>query len=84
LVSVDDLWAGIPDWQKVFSNAPKDIPVVLLSHNPDAALFWLPTSEQEKFLTKHIALVFGLTKSSLSKQTFLGNGQLVGERDNPL
>jgi predicted MPP superfamily phosphohydrolase len=56
LVGVDDLWAGSPDWQKAFSDVPKDIPVVLLSHNPDATLFWLPVSEHEKFLTKHAAI----------------------------
>jgi len=56
LVSVDDLWAGSPDWQKAFSGVPEGVPIVLLSHNPDAALFWMPASEQEKFLTKHAAV----------------------------
>ncbi len=38
LVGIDDLWAGAPDWQRAFSKVPKGVPVILLSHNPDAAL----------------------------------------------
>jgi predicted MPP superfamily phosphohydrolase len=56
LVGVDDLWAGKPDWHKAFSNVPEGVSIVLLSHNPDATLFWMPASEQEKFLTKHAAV----------------------------
>ncbi len=56
LVGVDDLWVGSPNWEKAFSNVPEGVPIVLLSHNPDAALFWMPVSEQGKFLTKHAAV----------------------------
>ena len=56
LVGIDDLWSGRPDWQKAFSDVPEGMPVVLLSHNPDAALFWMPVSEQEKFLKKQTAV----------------------------
>lgn len=38
LVGIDDLWSGKPDWQKAFRHVPRGAPVVLLSHNPDAAL----------------------------------------------
>lgn len=38
LVGIDDLWAGKPDWQKAFAKVPQKVPVVLLSHNPDASL----------------------------------------------
>ncbi|GIV16895.1 MAG: hypothetical protein KatS3mg022_2330 [Armatimonadota bacterium] len=38
LVGIDDLWSGKPDWQKAFRHVPRNAPVVLLSHNPDAAL----------------------------------------------
>ncbi len=38
LVGVDDLWSGEPDWQRAFRDVPRDALVVLLSHNPDAAL----------------------------------------------
>ncbi|MFN4180433.1 MAG: metallophosphoesterase [Armatimonadota bacterium] len=56
LVGIDDLWSGKPNWWKAFSNVPKGAPIILLSHNPDAAIFWLPISEQRKFLTKHAAI----------------------------
>jgi acyl-phosphate glycerol 3-phosphate acyltransferase len=39
LVGVDDLWTGKVDWQAAFRSVPKGVPVVLVSHNPDAALF---------------------------------------------
>jgi predicted MPP superfamily phosphohydrolase len=40
LVGVDDLWSGRPDWQRAFAGVPASdrVPVILLSHNPDAAL----------------------------------------------
>lgn len=38
LVGIDDLWSGQPDWQEAFLDVPRDAVVVLLSHNPDAAL----------------------------------------------
>ncbi|MCS7252782.1 MAG: metallophosphoesterase [Armatimonadota bacterium] len=38
IVGIDDLWSGKPDWDKAFANIPNDIPVILLSHNPDAIL----------------------------------------------
>jgi len=38
LVGIDDIWSGKPDWQKAFRDIPSDKPLVLLSHNPDAAL----------------------------------------------
>jgi len=56
LVGIDDLWSGRPDWHKAFSDVPKGVPIVLLSHNPDVALFWMPVSEQERFLTKQAAV----------------------------
>jgi len=39
LAGIDDLWSGKVSWQKAFAGLPKDIPLVLVSHNPDAALF---------------------------------------------
>lgn len=56
LVGIDDLWTGKPDWRKAFSGLPKGVPIVLLSHNPDAAIFWLSPDEQQKLLTKHAAI----------------------------
>ncbi len=56
LVGVDDLWSGRPDWHKAFSDIPEGVPIVLFSHNPDVALFWMPTSKQKKFLTRHAAV----------------------------
>jgi hypothetical protein len=56
LVGIDDLWSGKPNWRKAFSNVPKGVPIILLSHNPDAAIFWLPSREQQKMLTKHAAV----------------------------
>lgn len=56
IVGIDDLWVGKPNWQKAFSGVPKGVPIVLLSHNPDAAIFWLPTHEQRKMLTKHASI----------------------------
>jgi len=38
LAGMDDLWAGKVNWQKALSGLSKDIPLVLISHNPDAAL----------------------------------------------
>ncbi len=38
LVGIDDVWAGKPDWHRAFAGVPKGMPVVLLSHNPDAVL----------------------------------------------
>jgi len=38
LVGIDDLWAGSVDWRAAWRRVPKAIPVVLLSHNPDAAI----------------------------------------------
>ncbi len=38
MVGLDDLWAGVPDWERAFAKVPSDVPVILLSHNPDAAL----------------------------------------------
>jgi hypothetical protein len=38
LVGIDDLWSGSPDWQAAFRGVPKGVPVLLMSHNPDAAL----------------------------------------------
>ncbi len=38
LVGIDDLWSGSPDWQAAFRGVPKDVPVLLMSHNPDAAI----------------------------------------------
>lgn len=56
LVGVDDLWAGKTDWRKAFSGTPKGAPIILLSHKPCAAIFWLPKSEQQKMLMKHTAI----------------------------
>jgi predicted MPP superfamily phosphohydrolase len=39
LAGIDDLWAGKVSWQKALSDRPKDLPLVLVSHNPDAAHF---------------------------------------------
>jgi uncharacterized protein len=39
LVGIDDLPWGKPDWSAAFRNVPKGMLVVLLSHNPDAALY---------------------------------------------
>jgi predicted MPP superfamily phosphohydrolase len=38
LVGIDDLWAGDPDWQAAYRGAPKGVPILLMSHNPDAAI----------------------------------------------
>ncbi|MFB3880892.1 MAG: metallophosphoesterase [Armatimonadota bacterium] len=38
LVGIDDLWAGSVDWQAAFRNVPTRTPILLASHNPDAAL----------------------------------------------
>ncbi len=38
LVGIDDLWAGEVDWQAAFQDVPRGVPVLLASHNPDAAL----------------------------------------------
>jgi predicted MPP superfamily phosphohydrolase len=38
LVGIDDLWAGKVDWSAAFKNVPKNTPILLASHNPDAAL----------------------------------------------
>lgn len=38
LVGVDDLWSGSPDWQAAFRGVPKGVPILLMSHNPDAAI----------------------------------------------
>jgi uncharacterized protein len=37
LAGVDDLWAGEPDLDGALGSVPHDIPVILLSHNPDVA-----------------------------------------------
>jgi len=37
LVGIDDLWAGSVDWDAAWRDVPKRTPVVLLSHNPEAA-----------------------------------------------
>jgi hypothetical protein len=39
LVGIDDLWAGSVDWDAAWRDVPKRTPVVLLSHNPDAATY---------------------------------------------
>jgi hypothetical protein len=39
LVGIDDLWAGSVDWDAAWRDVPKGVPVVLLSHNPDAATY---------------------------------------------
>lgn len=38
IVGIDDLWLGKPDFKRAFANIPPNIPVILLSHNPDAIL----------------------------------------------
>lgn len=38
IVGIDDIWSGKPDWERAFANISEDIPIILLSHNPDAAL----------------------------------------------
>jgi predicted MPP superfamily phosphohydrolase len=38
LVGIDDLWAGKVDWRAAFKDVPRGVPVLLASHNPDAAL----------------------------------------------
>jgi hypothetical protein len=38
LVAIDDLWAGRADWSAAYRGLPEHTPVVLVSHNPDAAL----------------------------------------------
>jgi predicted MPP superfamily phosphohydrolase len=38
LVGIDDLWSGKPDWQRAFRGGQPGAKVILLSHNPDAAL----------------------------------------------
>ncbi len=40
LIGIDDLWSRVPNWERAFRGAPSrpDHPVILLSHNPDAAL----------------------------------------------
>jgi hypothetical protein len=38
LVGIDDLWSGQVDWPAAFKNVPKNTPILLASHNPDAAL----------------------------------------------
>lgn len=37
LAGVDDLWAGRPDLALALGAVPQDLPVLLLSHNPDLA-----------------------------------------------
>ncbi len=73
LVGIDDLWSGNPDWQKAFRDVPRNAPVVLLSHNPDAAL--MPYHERADLivsghthggqvwlpLARVLARVFGVT-----------------------
>jgi len=39
LVGIDDLWTGKVDWPAAFRNVPAAAPVLLASHNPDAALY---------------------------------------------
>lgn len=38
LVGIDDIWAGKVDWQAAYRNGPANVPILLASHNPDAAL----------------------------------------------
>lgn len=38
LVGIDDLWAGTVDWDAALEEVPDGVPVLLASHNPDAAL----------------------------------------------
>ena len=38
LVGVDDVWTGRFRWAAAWRGVPRGVPVVLLSHNPDAAL----------------------------------------------
>ena len=37
LTGVDDLWSGEPDLKLALESVPQNIPVILLSHNPDLA-----------------------------------------------
>lgn len=37
LAGVDDLWSGEPDLKLALESVPQNIPVILLSHNPDLA-----------------------------------------------
>jgi predicted MPP superfamily phosphohydrolase len=37
LAGVDDLWAGEPDLDMALGSVPSEVPVILLSHNPDVA-----------------------------------------------
>jgi len=38
IVGIDDLWTGKPNWQEAFRGVPRNAAIVLLSHNPDAAI----------------------------------------------
>ena len=44
IAGVGDLWEGAPDYHAALSGAPRAMPRLLLSHNPDAA-------EDSKFVT---------------------------------
>jgi hypothetical protein len=48
LAGIDDLWSGKVSWQKALSGLPKSTPLVLVSHNPDAALF--PQGQQAQLI----------------------------------
>lgn len=48
LAGIDDLWSGRVSWQKALAGLPKNIPLVLVSHNPDAALF--PQGQQAQLI----------------------------------
>lgn len=37
LAGVDDLWEGEPDLETALGSVPQELPVILLSHNPDVA-----------------------------------------------
>ncbi|UCH36341.1 MAG: metallophosphoesterase family protein [Armatimonadota bacterium] len=37
-VGIDDLWAGAVNWDAAWRSVPADVPAVLLSHNPEAAV----------------------------------------------
>lgn len=39
LAGIDDLWSGKVLWEKALQGVPENLPLLLLSHNPDAALF---------------------------------------------